>query len=320
MKKITLALKSLLSLTLLLSTTVTIAQSTASYNITFSSTWENEIVDPVKGNSTAAIPGNAHWSNLVGATHNSNYTMVEMGTLASTGIKNVAETGNNNALMAEVLNLVNMPDEGMRHADQWLQQGFSPFAAISSATLSNVVVSSDYPLLSLVSMIAPSPDWMIAINSVNLREGGTWVNEIVIDLFPYDAGTDAGATYGAANMPMVDPDPISVLINSGPFNAKPIGTITITFNETLSVDTLNINEVSLYPNPSNGQFNVVTSNANTLKETLVYDVLGKQVARFENKSADNQTQFDLTQLNKGIYLVRLLLEDGSQSTKKVVIN
>ena len=60
--------------------------------------------------------------------------------------------------------------------------------------------------------------------------------------------------------------------------------------------------------------------ANTLKETLVYDVLGKQVARFENKSADNQTQFDLTQLNKGIYLVRLLLEDGSQSTKKVVIN
>ena len=186
MKKITLALKSLFFLAILLTTTTTIAQSMASYDITFSSNWENETVDPVNGNSTAAIPGNAHWSDLVGATHNSNYTMVEMGTLASLGIKNVAEIGNNDALMNEVSNEIN----NTGNADNWLRQGFAPFAAISSATLSNVTVSSDYPLLSLVAMIAPSPDWMIAVNSVNLRDGNTWRDEIIIDLFPYDAGTD----------------------------------------------------------------------------------------------------------------------------------
>lgn len=318
MKKITLAIQ-LLSFTLLLCTEMTYAQSTASYNITFSSNWENENVDPDKGNSTATIPGNAHWSNLVGATHNSNYTLVEMGALASVGVKDVAEAGNNNALMAEVMAQVNMPNN-TGNADQWLQVGFSPFAAISSATLSNVVVTTDYPLLSLVSMIAPSPDWMIAVNSVNLRDGNTWRNEIILELFPYDAGTDSGTTYGAANQVTNPFQPVSVLINEGPFNNKPIGTMTITLNQVLSIDDQNLTQVSLYPNPSNGMFNITTSNANMLKEASVYDVLGKQVAKFENSNANNQTQFDLTQLNKGIYLVRLILEDGSQSTKKVVIN
>ena len=314
MKKITLALKSLSTLSLLLVSAVVFAQSTASYNITFSSNWATETADPVKGNSTTAIPGNAHWSNLVGATHNSNYTMVEMGTLASVGIKNVAEFGANTALMTEVNNEPN--------ANQWLQQGFSPFAAISSATLSNVVVNSDYPLLSLVSMIAPSPDWMIAINSVNLRDGNTWRDEIILDLFPYDAGTDSGTTYTAGDQPTTPSFvPVSSLINVSPFNDKPIGTMTITLNQVLSVDEADINQVVLYPNPSNdGIFNINTTRSNALKEANVYDVLGKKVSRIENKNSDDQIRMDLSSLNKGIYLVRLVLEDGSESTKKVVIN
>ncbi|WP_298761697.1 spondin domain-containing protein [uncultured Psychroserpens sp.] len=314
MKKITFTLKSLCSITLLLFTTVTFAQSTASYNITFSSNWETETIDPIRGNSTMTIPGNAHWSDLVGATHNSNYTLVEMGTLASVGVKNVAEFGSNDALMTEVNTNGN--------ANQWLQQSFSPFAAISSATLSNIVVSSDYPLLSLVSMIAPSPDWMIAINGVNLRDGNTWRNEIIIDLFPYDAGTDSGATYTAANQPTVPSfQPISVLINQGPFNDKPIGTMTISLSQVLSVDEADINKAIIYPNPStDGIFNINTTNANPLKEAMVYDVLGKQVSKIENKNANNQVRMDLNELNNGIYLVRLVLKDGSESTKKVVIN
>lgn len=312
MKKITLSSKPLIFITLLLFATATFAQSTASYNITFSSVWENETVDPINGNSTAPIPGNAHWSDLVGATHNSNYKMVEMGALASVGIKNVAESGVNGPLMAEV--------NGDPNANQWLQQGFSPFAAISSATLSNVVVSSDYPLLSLVAMIAPSPDWMIAINSINLRDGNAWRNEVIIPLFPYDAGTDSGTMYSSANMVTSPFQPISALINQGPFNDKPIGTMTITLNQVLSVDEQNLTEVSLYPNPSSGIINISTSHANPLKEATIYDVLGKRVARIEHNSSNNHASLDLRRLNKGVYLIRMLLDDGALSTKKVVIN
>ncbi|WP_299226111.1 spondin domain-containing protein [uncultured Psychroserpens sp.] len=316
MKNSTLYLKFATILLLFCSLSSVFAQSTARYNITFSSDWENEIVDPIKGNSTAPIPSNAHWSNLVGATHNSNYKLVEMNTLASVGVKDVAERGVNTELFNEVNSEI-----ANGNADQWLQQGFSPFAAISSATLSNVIVSSDYPLLSLVSMIAPSPDWFIAINSINLRNGNNWQTLIEIPLFPYDAGTDSGTTYTANNQPTTPNfEPVSSLINEGPFNAKPIGTLTITLDQVLSVDSNSINKIALYPNPTNGMITFSTSSTNPLEEVLVHDVLGKQVAKIENQNHKNEINLDLSTLNDGVYLVKLRLFDGSISTKKVVKN
>jgi hypothetical protein len=316
MKNFTVILKSLLIVILLLQPVRVFSQSTASYTINFSSNWESETLDPVLGNSTVAIPGNAHWSNFVGATHNSNYTLVEMGTLASIGVKNVAELGNNNALFSEVNTQITNGT-----ADQWLQESFSPFDNISVATLNDVVVNSDFPLLSLVSMIAPSPDWMIAINSVNLREGGSWNPNISIPLFPYDAGTDSGVSYTSSDQPtMPNPEPISVLINQGPFNAKPIGTLTISLNEVLNIVDQDFTEVNIYPNPSKGIVKITSSKAYILKEVFVFDILGKRILSFINQHLDSNLTLDLSTLNKGIYVLRIELQDGSHSTKRIVIN
>jgi hypothetical protein len=316
MKKITLVLKSLTLISALVGSTCLFAQSRASYTVSFTSVWDTETNDPVNGNSTIALPGNAHWSDLVGATHNSSSSLLEMGSLASLGIKNVAEFGSNGQLMSEVQALINAGN-----ADQFLQTGFDDFAARTTATLMNIEVSADFPLLSLVSMIAPSPDWMIAIDGINLRNGNTWVNEIIIPLFPYDAGTDSGMFYTSANQATTPSfEPISVLVNEGPFNAKPIGTLTITFNQTLSIDNQNITETNLYPNPSKGVMTIKTSSSNILEQALVYDVLGKQVANFQNNASENELKINLSNLNKGVYLMRLVLEDGAQSTKKVIIN
>ncbi len=315
MNNFTLTSKFLLLIVLLGNLSAVQAQSTASYDITFNSVWENEIVDPVNGNSTASIPGNAHWSNLVGTTHNANYTMVQMGTLASTGIKNVAELGNNTALMAEVNAQISAGN-----ADQWLQEGFSPFAAISSATLSNVVVSSDYSLLSLASMIAPSPDWMIAINAIDLRDGNTWRSSITIPLFPYDAGTDSGANYGSANQPTVPAEAITSLINSGPFNNNPIGTLTITLNQVLSVDDSAIETVSIYPNPSNGEFTLQSKASNPVRTIQVYDVLGKLTNSIQNIDLKTDYKLNLAELDQGIYMLRLTYQNGTTSVNRVILN
>lgn len=315
MNNFTLTSKFLLFIVLLGHLSLVSAQSTASYDITFNSVWENEIVDPVNGNSTASIPGNAHWSNLVGTTHNANYTMVQMGTLASTGIKNVAELGNNTALMAEVNAQITAGN-----ADQWLQEGFSPFAAISSATLSNVVVSSDYSLLSLASMIAPSPDWMIAINAVDLRDGNSWRSSITIPLFPYDAGTDSGANYGSANQPTVPAVAITSLINSGPFNSNPIGTLTITLNQVLSVDENAIESVSIYPNPSNGEFTLLSKASNPVTSIQVYDVLGKLTNNIQNTELKTDYKLNLAELDQGIYMLRLTYQNGTTSVNRVILN
>ncbi|ENN79595.1 hypothetical protein YQE_03965, partial [Dendroctonus ponderosae] len=47
---------------------------------------------------------------------------------------------------------------------------------------------------------SPSPDWVVGINSLNLcLKNCSWVPELNIDLFPYDAGTDNGISYMSPN-------------------------------------------------------------------------------------------------------------------------
>jgi hypothetical protein len=69
-------------------------------------------------------------------------------------------------------------------------------------------VSLSHPLVTLVSMVAPSPDWFVGVSSLGLLENGDWVEERVVELFPYDAGTDGGTTYQSANQPTTPREPI----------------------------------------------------------------------------------------------------------------
>ena len=94
MKKTTLSL--FLSIFLALNA---FTQSTATYDITFTSTW-NAI-------DHGTLPSSAHWSDLVGANHNSNITFLEMGAMASPGIKDVAELGSNGVFNSEVQSEIN---------------------------------------------------------------------------------------------------------------------------------------------------------------------------------------------------------------------
>lgn len=42
----------------------------------------------------------------------------------------------------------------------------------------------------------PSPDWVVGVDSLNLcLKNCTWIENQIIDLFPYDAGTDSGISY-----------------------------------------------------------------------------------------------------------------------------
>lgn len=308
MKKITF----ILSLLILCSHGI-IAQSTATYDINFTSTWNES--------DHGTLPGNAHWSNLVGANHNSNIVFLEMGGMATPGIEDVAETGSNTAFNAEVNTAITAGD-----AEQWFQQGFSPFAAISSATLTDVVISEDYPLLTLLSMIAPSPDWIIAVNSLNLWDttNSNWKDSFSLDLYPYDAGTENGFGYSTSNTATSPQGVIaSVAGASGyPFGSAKIGTLTVTFKST----TLNTNDfdslesVRFYPNPSNSGFVTVT-NSNVLEEITIYNVLGKQVRQVNiSNTTQNKEVIDVSDLNDGIYIVKLTSNDGATESKKLILN
>jgi hypothetical protein len=58
-----------------------------------------------------------------------------------------------------------------------------------------VTVDDAHPMVSLVAMIAPSPDWFAGVSDVNLMENGAWVDSKTVDVNPWDSGGDDGTTY-----------------------------------------------------------------------------------------------------------------------------
>jgi hypothetical protein len=74
-------------------------------------------------------------------------------------------------------------------------------------------ISQSHPLVTLVSMIAPSPDWFVGVAGLPLRRDGGWVDSLTVDLYGWDAGTDDGITYESEDAPSQPHVPIFSLID-----------------------------------------------------------------------------------------------------------
>lgn len=82
---------------------------------------------------------------------------------------------------------------------------------------------------------------------------------------------------------------------------------------TLGVNQNQIDGLKIYPNPvTNGTF-YINTNADSTKEVVVYDVLGKQVIKTSTTNAVN-----VSNLKGGVYIVKIT-EDGNTATRKLVI-
>ena len=72
--------------------------------------------------------------------------------------------------------------------------------------------------------------------------------------------------------------------------------------------------VSVYPNPTTGQFKVQNSEFR-IQSVEVYDVYGKLISNMEVN--DNDVTIDISSYNNGVYFTRIRTENGTV-TKKVV--
>jgi hypothetical protein len=187
------------------------------YNVTFTATWSAET-------HPDDFPSNPHFSGLIGASHNDEVTFWEIGGIASPGIKNMAETGGKNPLTLEIGEAI------LEKTAMELVSGGGIGTSPGSVSV-NIHVSEEYPLVTLVSMIAPSPDWFVGVDSLNLYEDGAFVDEKTIVLYAYDAGTDSGTSYTSPDNP-TDPQVPIFEIEGYPFyyndELVPLGTFTFT--------------------------------------------------------------------------------------------
>jgi len=157
----------------------------ATYSAVFNSTWSPET-------HPTDFPDQAHFSELIGATHNSEVSFWSVGQKASAGIKDVSELGINRKFIKEVKWAMKIGEAGS------VVHG-SDIKVASGLAEVQFQANSKYSLLTLMTMIAPSPDWFVGISGLKLCENGTWVSNKTISLKVYDAGTDDGARYMAEN-------------------------------------------------------------------------------------------------------------------------
>lgn len=289
------------------------SQSIANYDISLTTIWNTT--------DHTSVPPGAHWSSLVGATHNTANQFVELGVVSPTtnGIKDVAETGNNSNFMNEVNAAISL-----NKANQWINAG-GLGSAVGTFTVNNLQVNQNYPLITLVSMVAPSPDWFIAINSLNLRSGNAginngWKDTFTIDVFAYDAGTDDGIDYTSADA-ISNPRVGVFMLTNALINANKMGTITFTYNSsTLSISKVNhLENIQIFPNPVNDVISISNLQNIDLKNVAIYNILGRliKVISIDNKAA--KLDVNLSNFNKGLYLLKLNTFDDKHITRKLIV-
>ncbi len=137
-------------------------------------------------------PHNAHTSGMVGAVHTARYVMFGDGRTATTGLKLVAENGRSSVIEAELA-------EAQRRNRVGAVFTADGLATVPGAIRAEFSVTENFPLVSFVTMLAPSPDWFTGVAGVNLKTAGEWRERVVHTLWAWDAGTDSGQTYKSAN-------------------------------------------------------------------------------------------------------------------------
>lgn len=86
---------------------------------------------------------------------------------------------------------------------------------------------------------------------------------------------------------------------------------------TLANENFNLNNIQIYPNPSNGIYNISSGNS-TIDEITVYDVMGKIIDSNTNIQVnDNNAVLNLTHVSSGIYFVKI--KANEQTTVKRII-
>ncbi len=88
--------------------------------------------------------------------------------------------------------------------------------------------------------------------------------------------------------------------------------------QTLNSESFSENSIYIYPNPSNGFVSIVSSNSDSILNLVeIFDITGKVVWCKKDLEIINNNSIDLTFLNKGMYFIKITI--NNQSILKKII-
>ena len=188
-----------------LSTDSVVCTRNATYMVTFTAMWT------ARSHPKDYPSSYAHWSGLVGGSHNSQYTMWKPGNLSTKGMKKLAESGNKQTLLDEMEAQGNNVLDNLTLPVLWSGTG---------TRIGNLDVDGNHSLVCFAAMIVPSPDWFVGVHDLDLCNENTWIHSITVDLFPYDAGTNSGLSFVSPGPATNPQEPIYLLTGTNPNNSE----------------------------------------------------------------------------------------------------
>lgn len=186
------------------------------YQITFNATWTSET------HPHEEFPSDPHFSPIYAMSHTEEHVVWAVGKQVDVGIKQIAETGQTSLLEEKTLEL----QKSSKVCDA--AKGMRVNSPGSDSV--TIEVSKVYPLVTVVTMIAPSPDWFLSATSGSLfdTDTGEWKESVTIDLLPYDAGTDSGESFTSDDFP-TDPQGVAAFLDNPRIDSEtPLGSFVFT--------------------------------------------------------------------------------------------
>ena len=156
----------------------------------------------------------------------------------------------------------------------------SPTASQSlTATL-----STEYPRLTLLTMVAPSPDWFVGVSGLPLlNSDGHWLRAHEVHLYPWDAGTEDGSEFSLTNVATSPQGVITSIRGTGKFSTGRIASLSFALR---SVSTTR----SVAENTAAGVDIGAAVAATEHSGTVTYALGGTDAASFDVVAATGQLQ------------------------------
>lgn len=179
----------------------------ATYNLRVRNMWEEPMFENV--------PEGAVFSPLTAVSHSRRYSAFTLFGYATPGVQNIAELGDNSVFLEELMSADAAP------FIRSVAVGEGPIAGGEEENLM-LEVDCMHPTVSFISMVAPSPDWIVAVGSLDLMKDGEFVEQVGGGLRVYDAGTDSGEILTAEDEETSPRENIAPL-RGEPFNGRMVG-------------------------------------------------------------------------------------------------
>jgi len=178
----------------------------AKYEVEFQGLWSKE-THPRDFPSSQWL---LHFSDLIGASHSLDYRVWRAGGTASKGLAEVAKWGQPRVLEAEL-------KAESRHIRTIIKARGLWHPNVNGKTFAIFRADPVHHLVSVVSMLGPSPDWLVGVSGLEVCQANcTWLDRKEVLLYPWDAGVDSGVSYESPDTPTDPPQPIARITSQQP--------------------------------------------------------------------------------------------------------